>query len=75
MSATQEIKIVEFNRNTTGGKYTYAMYRGKIVRRAYGRGRPHYEAVSGLKVTEHDRQKVRKVNVNSQVARVLLATA
>jgi hypothetical protein len=72
MSAVQEIKIQEFTRNTAGGRFTYAVYKGRIVRRAYGRGRPHYETVTGLKITEADKVIPREVNVTSQVAKALI---
>ena len=70
---TEEIPIEEFTRRTTEGTWVYVRYQGRVVRRAKTAGRPRYIVVTGLLPHPSDRPKRRRVNVNSQVARLLLA--
>ncbi len=74
MSA-ETIKVVEVTRNTSGGRYTYASYRSRTVRREARRGRPHYEVVGGLTIQASEKPHTREINVNSQLGRALLVTA
>ena len=72
-AATQEIPIEEVTRRTVDGLMVYVRYKGRVLRRRKKRGRPHYEAVRGIEPHPADRVRRRRVNVNSQVARALLA--
>jgi hypothetical protein len=72
MSAEQTIRILEVVRNTTTGRVVYVIYQGRTLRRELRRGRPHYAVVSGIELRPGE-GRWRNVNVNSQVARGLLA--
>lgn len=75
MSAREEITIEELTRNTPSGRYTYAMYRGRVARRVFRRGRPSYEVLDpgAISLRQTDNITTRVVNVRSQVARALMA--
>lgn len=76
MSKTENIKIKECTRNTAGGSFTYAMYKGRVVRRPAGkRGRPSYQVVEKFTPSDKDKLIDREVEADSQVARALTAKA
>lgn len=72
MSAEQTIRILEVRRQTTSGPVVYVIYQGRTLRRELRRGRPHYVVVPGIELRARE-GRWRNVNVNSQVARGLLA--
>jgi len=69
----ETIRVTEVTRNTAGGRFTYAIYQGRTLRRPLRKGRPSYEIVHPIVLTNGDRQKIHEVNVNSQLGRALLA--
>lgn len=71
-SENETISVAEITRKTAAGRFTYAMFKGKVVRRASKRGRPHYDVVGGIQLTSNETPKQRDVNVNSQLGRLLL---
>jgi hypothetical protein len=71
-AASQTITVRELTRNTTAGRFTYSIYKGKVVRRAFRRGRPSYEAAQPVTIRDSDNVKSVEYNVNSQLGRAFL---
>ena len=67
------IKIQEVVRNTAAGRFSYAIYKGKVARRAFRRGRPHYDLVASITLGNGDKPVTKEVSVDSQLGRILLA--
>lgn len=68
------IKIQEVTRNTAAGRFTYAMYNGRVARRIAGRrGRPHYDIVASLTLNNGDKPVAKEITVDSQLGRILLS--
>lgn len=72
-TTAETITVLEITRKNGAGRFTYAMYNGRTLRRAAKRGRPHYDTVGTLQLTTNEKPKSRDVNVNSQLGRLLLA--
>lgn len=72
--ALENIKIQEITRKLAAGRFAYAMYEGKVARRAAKRGRPHYELVSQLNITPADKVVTREISATSQLGRLLLGS-
>lgn len=70
--SNETITVNEITRKTSSGRMTYVMYKGKVVRRASKRGRPHYDVVGGILFTDKEQAKSRDIDVNSQLGRILL---
>lgn len=68
----RNIKIQEVVRNTSAGRFSYSMYKGKIARRKYRRGRPHYDPITELNLTDADKVVQKEIPVESQLAKFLL---
>jgi len=71
-TAERTIKVQEITRNTAAGRFTYAIYQGKVARRAFGRGRPHYDLVSSITVGSGDKPVTKEIQADSQLGRMLL---
>jgi hypothetical protein len=71
-AAAENIIITEVTRKTGAGRFAYAFYKGRVVRRKAQRGRPHYDLVTGITLGAGDKPVTREVSVTSQVARQLL---
>jgi hypothetical protein len=69
----ETIRVTEFTRTERQGRFVYALYEGRCVRREACRGRPRYLVIGGLKLTDSDRTRTRDVGVNSQLGRILLS--
>jgi hypothetical protein len=70
--SSETITVNEITRKTSAGRFAYAMYNGKVVRRASKRGRPHYDVVAGISLTSAEKPTSRDIPVTSQLARMLL---
>lgn len=66
------IKVQEVTRNTAAGRFTYAIYQGRVARRAFGRGRPHYDIVASITLGAGDKPLTKEVAVDSQLGKILL---
>lgn len=67
------IKIQEVSRNTGAGRFSYAIYQGKVARRAFRRGRPHYDLVSSITLGTGDKPVTREIAIDSQLGKFLTA--
>lgn len=65
------IKIQEVSRNTAAGRFSYAIYKGKVARRAFRRGRPHYDLVASITLGAGDKPLTREIHVDSQLGKLL----
>lgn len=68
------ITITEVTRNTSAGRFSYATFNGRTARRAFRRGRPHYEIVGGITLGAGDKPVSREISTDSQLGRLLTET-
>lgn len=66
------VKIQEVVRNTAAGRFSYSIYKGKVARRAFRRGRPHYDLVGSFNLGSGDKSLTREIPVESQLGRLLV---
>lgn len=69
------IKVQEVTRNTAAGRFSYVIYKGKVARRAFRRGRPHYDLVATFNLGSGDKALTKEVAVDSQLGRLFTAAA
>lgn len=73
MTEPSTIKIQEVSRNTAAGRFSYAIYQGKVARRAFRRGRPHYDLVASITLGAGDKPLTREISLDSQLGKFLTA--
>lgn len=71
----RNIKIQEVVRNTSAGRFSYVIYKGKVARRAFRRGRPHYDLVAAITLGSGDKPVTRDIPVTSQLGKLFTAAA
>jgi predicted Zn-dependent protease len=71
VAKAHNITITEVTRNTSAGRFSYATFNGRTARRAFRRGRPHYELVAGITIGSGDKPTTREISSDSQLGKLL----
>jgi hypothetical protein len=67
----RNITVTEVTRNTAAGRFSYAVFNGRVARRAFRRGRPHYEIVSSITIGSGDKPTTREISTDTQLGKLL----